>query len=72
MFDLVSDAVEMNSICSFCKRTKFHVQATDSGKFDLVRCDQPNCTEHCHWDHPPVETTLQTANMDTVSIVSGW
>ena len=73
MFDTVDEAVEMNSQCTFCNKTKFVVvQQPDNGPVSLERCISSDCEQHCGWGHEPkINMDFNVDHHDVMNIIRG-
>lgn len=71
MFETKQEAEELNSECVFCEREKFRV-VPSGDRYNLERCDNPDCAVHCHGGHTQTITLSYLNNSDAVSIASGW
>lgn len=72
MFETLEEALETNSNCAFCRKTKFATVKNEDLRYDLRRCVKPDCEAHCNWDHESVVMKIELGGPDVVSIASGW
>lgn len=74
LFDTFEDAVDLDSECVFCKKSKFVVfriqNAEGKEQFGVDRCVKEFCDEHCKWDHQDRTYTLDWSDEDHVGMVS--
>lgn len=71
MFDTQDEAAELNSNCAFCNLEKFRI-VEEQGRYNLERCADDNCAEHCKGGHDAIITQVYLNNEDAVAIASGW
>lgn len=72
MFATFKEAVDTNSECAFCHKSKFVPKVNEKLRYDLIRCADEDCEFHCKWDHESVVMKIELGGPDVISIASGW
>lgn len=70
-FDTMEAAKAKQSNCVVCGLNRFIISVTENDtSFELIRCQDEDCTEDCHCFSWPIEVVIDNRHEDHVGMVS--